>query len=278
MPRISLAPTLLALLFLALPLQAQERTQSNCVALAQSTPGMEFIQPASFTDPVPGETVRISYLDHATFLIQTERGLSVATDYTGYLGTGDFVPTVATMNNGHETHWTSHPDPRIAHVLRGWPQNGRVADISLDLGEMLIRNVTTDLRGRTFDPDAAPRANGNSIFVFEVAGLCIGHLSHLHHEPTAAQYATLGRMDVVMAPVDGAYTMDQAAMARVIRRLHSRIILPMHWFDPETLAHFLAGMQADFPIETRTTNSIEVSFGSLPAKPTIVVLSPHWLD
>lgn len=262
----------------ALPVMAQHRTPSNCVALARATPGMEFVQTASFTDEVAPETVRLSYLDHATFLLQTTGGLSVATDYTGYLGTRDVVPTAVTMNNGHDTHWTSRPDPRIAHVLKGWPENGRVADIALDLGEMLIRNVTTDLRGRTFDPEAAPRADGNSIFVFEAAGLCIGHLGHLHHEPTPAQYATLGRMDVVMAPADGAYTMDQAVMAKVIKRLHSRIILPMHWFDPETLARFLKGMAADFPIEYRASSEIEVSMATLPETPTIVVLSPHWLD
>ncbi len=265
-------------LFSCLPVAAQERTPSNCVAIADAAPGLSYVRLASYSDALPAETVRISFLDHATFLLQTHGGLSVVTDYTGYLGTSDFVPTVATMNNGHDTHWTSNPDPRIVHVLRGWPQDGKIADISLDLGEMLIRNVTTDLRGRPTDPEAQPRANGNSIFVFEVAGLCIGHLSHLHHIPTPAQFAALGRMDVVMAPADGAYTMDQKAMAEVITRLHSRLILPMHWFTPVTLESFLDGMRGRFPIEFSASNSIEVSRDSLPEQPTLLVLSPHWLD
>ena len=265
-------------LVISQPALAQDRTPSHCVALANADPGFRYVRLASFGDGVPAETLRITYLDHATFLLQTHGGLSVATDYTGYLGTRDFVPTVVTMNNGHDTHWTSRPNPRIQHVLKGWPEAGRAADIALDLGEMLIRNVTTDLRGRPTDPEAQPRANGNSIFVFEVAGLCIGHLAHLHHIPTPGQFATLGRMDVVMAPADGAFTMDQQAMAEVIARLHSRLILPMHWFNPETLATFLRGMQAHFPIEFSAANSIEVSLQTLPDQPTIVVLSPHWLD
>ena len=73
----------------------------------------------------------------------------------------------------------------------------------LDLGEILVRNVTTDIRGGF---DTRRINDGNSIFVFEVAGLCIGHLGHLHHEPTDAQYAALGRLDVVMAAVDGGLT------------------------------------------------------------------------
>ncbi len=65
---------------------------------------------------------------------------------------------------------------------------------------MLVRNVSTDIRSQF----GGTEDRGNSIFVFEVAGLCIGHLGHLHHEPNDAQYAALGRLDVVMAPVDGA--------------------------------------------------------------------------
>ena len=38
--------------------------------------------------------------------------------------------------------------------------------------------------------------DGNSIFIFEVAGLCIGHLGHLHHELDEGHYAEIGRLDV----------------------------------------------------------------------------------
>ena len=67
---------------------------------------------------------------------------------------------------------------------------------------------------------------GNSIFVFEMAGLCIGHLGHLHHEPDTAQYAALGRLDVVMVPVDGGYTLNLATMIRVVKRLRSSVVIP----------------------------------------------------
>jgi hypothetical protein len=43
------------------------------------------------------ETVRISYIDHSMFLIQTPGGLSVATDYNGFIGPTDFTPDVVTM-------------------------------------------------------------------------------------------------------------------------------------------------------------------------------------
>ncbi len=114
------------------------------------------------------------------------------------------VPTVVTMNNSHHTHWTPDPDPRIEHVLDGWPADGKPADHRLDLGSMLVRNVNTDTRG-PFGEGAL--ANGNSNFIFEVAGLCIAHLGHLHQIPSAEQYAAIGRVDILMVPVDGGYTL-----------------------------------------------------------------------
>jgi hypothetical protein len=86
--------------------------------------------------------------------------------------------------------------------------------------------------------------DGNSIFVFEAGGLCIGHLGHLHHEPTPEDFALLGRMDVVMVPVDGGYTLPQEALVRTLERLRARIVIPMHWFGPATLDSFLASCRS----------------------------------
>lgn len=251
---------------------AQTRTPSHCIAIADAAPGL--VWQAKTGDPLPAETVRLSYVGHSTFLIETPGGLSVATDYTGRLGPADVVPDVVTMNHAHSSHWTSDPDPRIPHVLPGWDWTGEPAEHHLDLGEMLVRNVPTDIRGEGGTVEPA----GNSIFVFEVAGLCIGHLGHLHHEPTPEQYAALGRLDVVMAPVDGGMTLDLPTMIRVLQRLRSSVVLPMHWFGPENLARFLAGMEDDFVIELRKESAVEVSLGTLPSRPTVIALAPRPLD
>ena len=190
------------------------------------------------------------------------------TDYRGVIGNPAVLPDVATMNNAHETHFTDHPDPLI---LRGWPTGSIPAAYDLDLGDMRIRNVTADLRGPFGE---GTRRDGNSIFIFEAAGLCIGHLSHLHQIPTPAQYAMIGRLGVVIVPVDGAFTMDVAEMADVVRDLHPRIVLPMHWFSPKGLARFLVQLNRDFTITVPDTAEILLSRATLPARPTIVVLHP----
>lgn len=259
------------LIFLALPALAQEqRPPSNCFALAQ---GIERVMPAVWGDEVTSERVRIRYLNHASFAI-TSGGVTAVTDYTGYIGNPDVVPDVVTMNNAHDTHWTSEPDPRIAHVLKGWPQDGIPAHHELDLGAMLVRNVTTDTRG-PFGEGA--RANGNSIFVFEAGGLCIGHLGHLHQIPNDAQYAAIGRLDVVMVPVDGGYTLALSDMAGIVRRLRASIVIPMHWFSGASLDRFKADMAKDFDVVETGESELDLSPDMLPRRPSFLILEPSFL-
>ncbi|MEM6895898.1 MAG: MBL fold metallo-hydrolase, partial [Pseudomonadota bacterium] len=218
---------ILAALF-ALPAAAQSDRPSHCIAIADAMPGGHYIQKASFRDTLETFSVRISYIDHSMFLIQSSSGPSAVTDYNGFIGIVDFVPDVVTMNNAHNTHWTAFPDPNIPNVLEGWWQDGAPANHRLVVGDMLVRNVTTDTRSafRDFGSNDVSR-DTNSIFVFEVEGLCIGHMGHLHHEPDDAQYAALGRLDVVMVPVDGGFTIDTPSVTRMLQRLRSSLVLPM---------------------------------------------------
>lgn len=257
---------------LSFPAAAQERTPSHCIALAQ---GPERVTPAAFGDPLDRDTVRLRYLDHASFLIETAGGLTAVTDYTGFTGARALIPDVVTMNNAHSTHWTPTPDPAIPHVLPGWGDGPQGAEHRLDLGEMLVRNVTTDTRG-PFGEGA--RQNGNSIFIFEVAGLCIGHLGHLHQIPPDEDFAAIGRLDVVMVPVDGSYTMSLDAMRQVVSRLRSSVVIPMHGFSGASLEEFADRMQGEFDVVRLDQPDILLSQDRLPRTPTIMVLQPAWLD
>lgn len=249
------------------------RRPSHCLAIADATPGMAYIQKASWTAPVEQYSVRINYVAHATFLLQTPGGLNVATDFTGFLGNTTLLPDVVTMNHAHDTHWTANPDPAIPHVLPGWGPFGEGIDHHVDLGEMLVRNVSTDIRSQF----GGQEDNGNSIFIFEVEGLCIGHLGHLHHEPNDEQYAAIGRLDVVMVPVDGGYTLPREMMVRIVDRLRSSVVIPMHWFSAFALEAFLEEVQDSFVIDRRDSSFLEVSLRDLPSRPTVVVLRPEWL-
>ncbi|WP_424930938.1 MBL fold metallo-hydrolase [Amaricoccus macauensis] len=259
------------------------RPPSHCIAFVENVPGLRVIpaaltdapQNASYLEAVPADSVRLSYVDHAMFLLQTHGGLSAVTDYNGFLGPTEFIPDVVTMNHAHGTHWTAAPDPRIPHVLEGWSPDGvNPAVHNLELGEMLVRNVPTDIRGSYGAPT---EAHGNSIFVFEVAGLCIGHLGHLHHIPTPEQFAAIGRLDVVMAPVDGGLTLPLPEMIALLKHVRSRIVIPMHWFSMTSLQGFLTAMETEFQVEILEESFIDVTLRGLPRRPTIMVMPPQML-
>ncbi|WP_372571309.1 MBL fold metallo-hydrolase [Ruegeria jejuensis] len=264
---------ILALMLMTSGAAAQERRPSHCIAIADAAPGITYLHKANWQEPVPEYSVRISYIAHASFLIQTRGGLNAVTDFTGFVGSAPLIPDIVTMNHAHDTHWTAFPDPAIPHVLQGWGEFGRGIDHYLDLGEILIRNVSTDIRSQF----GGREDKGNSIFVFEVEGLCIGHLGHLHHVPTDEQFAALGRLDVVMAAVDGGTTMPLPEMIQTLRRLKSSVIIPMHWFSRYSLGAFLTGISDVFAVQQPGESSIEVSLATLPDRPTVIVLEPEYL-
>ncbi|WP_075291316.1 MBL fold metallo-hydrolase [Pararhizobium arenae] len=262
----------IAVLHFLLPMGAHAQTAapmvSQCQAIAGTLPSATFASFAPSAVPVQaaGEEVTITYVGHSTFLIETPGGVAIATDYNGWY-TPPRMPTVATMNKAHSSHFTLNPDPAIKHVLHGWGDDGGPADHDLVVGDAYIRNVTTDIRSGY----GAMEPNGNSIFIFEVAGLCIGHLGHLHHELDDSHYAEIGRLDVLMVPVDGGLTMGAESMSRVVSRLRSALILPMHRRGPP-IDTFLSMFDDKFDRSFADSDNVVVSLRSLPGKPLIYIL------
>jgi L-ascorbate metabolism protein UlaG (beta-lactamase superfamily) len=217
------------------------------------------------------DEVAITYAGHSTYYIDTPGGVRIATDYSGVYRTGR-LPDVATMNHAHSTHYTLFPDPGIRHVLHGWRDDGEPAKIALRVGDVYIRNVTTDIR-RYFGDESSTEMikDGNSIFIFEVAGLCIGHLGHLHHKLDEGRLAAIGRLDIVMVPIDGTYTMSLDGISDITRRLRASVVLPMHRFMTP-LDEFMRLIGQQFAIDMRTERTLRISRDTLPGTPTVIIL------
>jgi len=216
------------------------------------------------------DEVGLTFVGHATFLIETPQRVRIATDYSD--GTRPLVtPDVATMNKAHSTHFSYRPDPGIKYVLRGWNPAGGPAYHDVTVQDVRIRNVSTNIRSY----GGATEYDGNSIFVFETARLCIAHLGHLHHALSPEHLKKLGRIDVLLVPVDGGYTLETFDMMEVLRAIHAPLMIPMHFFGPSTLNRFLATAREHFPVEFSDTAAITLSRATLPQSPKILVLPGH---
>lgn len=221
--------------------------------------------PAAFRAAAAGEVV-LTFLGHASFLIESPGGISIVTDYNG-VNRPPFLPDIVTMNHAHATHYTDFVDPGIKHVLRGWNTGDGIPYHDLAYGDVRIRNVPTNIR----DGDGT-EFGGNSIFVFELADLCIAHLSHLHHILTPEHLAALGPIDVLLTPVDGLYTLSHADMIEVIDQIKPPLVVPMHYFAPSVLQRFLARTGGRYPVQVSPTAQVVLSRAGLPKTTEILVL------
>jgi L-ascorbate metabolism protein UlaG (beta-lactamase superfamily) len=258
------------------PAAAQQNAPPPTSELSDRCPGLVAadrppVVPAAFQVAALADgEVRLTYVGHSTFLIESPRRVRIATDYNDYVRP-PVLPDIVTMNHAHSTHYTDRPDPAIKYVLRGWAADEKPAEHDVTYQDVRVRNVPTNIR----DWGGGTQRHGNSIFIFEVAQLCIAHLGHLHHTLTQQQLNDIGRVDVVLAPVDGSYTLDLEGMVEVLHALKAPLTIPMHYFGVYALNRFLDRMKQEWEVETGETPSLVLSKANLPTKPKVLVLPGH---
>jgi L-ascorbate metabolism protein UlaG (beta-lactamase superfamily) len=215
-----------------------------------------------------GGQVDLTFLGHASFLIETPKGVSAVTDYNGYMRP-PFTPDIVTMNVAHSTHYTDAPDPAIPFVLRGWDPDGGVAMHDMTLRDMRVRNIPTNIRDF-----GGTRYAANSMFIFDIEGLCIVHTGHLHHTLTPQHLADLGQVDVLLAAVDGTWTLGHDDLVQVVKDIHPPLLIPMHYFNERVLEHFLAKLDG-YTVRRSRVASIALSRDTLPQSPEALILPGH---
>jgi L-ascorbate metabolism protein UlaG (beta-lactamase superfamily) len=217
--------------------------------------------------------VGVTYVGHSTFLIETAEGIKAATDYNDYVR-ARVTPDIVTMNIAHSTHYSRNVEPGVTHILEGWGSPQRAAEHNVVLGDMLVRNIPTNIRD-----GYATTYNGNSIFIFETAGLCLAHLGHLHHRLTPEHLKQLGHIDVLFVPVDGTWTLGREQMVEVIEQIGAQVIIPMHYFGEATLLGFIDRVQKapnlGYDVNLVAGPSTVFSRDTLPATREIMVLRPQ---
>ena len=254
----------LAAVAAALVLWPAAALAAGCFPLAQS-PARAI--PAGFTPAAlpEGATARLTFLGHASFLIETRAGVSAVTDYNGY-NTAPITPDIVTMNNAHSTHYTDEVEPGVTHVLRGWVPGGGLAEHDIVMDDLRVRNVPTSVRGRE-----GARTNSNSIFVFEVEDLCIAHLGHLHHRLEDYHLGEMGIIDVLLVPADGMWTLPHAAAADVVEQVRPSVVIPMHYFGRSVLEGFLAELSEEWEVVVSETPTVTLARDTLPFRQVLVL-------
>lgn len=211
--------------------------------------------------------MKIKWLGHAAFLITTEKGTRILTDpyKTGNdLRYGDINEAADIVTVSHE-----HFDHNNVAAVKGKPQ---VVKDSTEIKGIKFKGTPT------YHDDAAGKKRGkNTLFCIEADGLNLCHLGDLGHTLDSKQVAALGKVDILMVPVGGFFTIDAATATKVCDQIKPRVIIPMH-FRNEKCQFPLAGV-TEFTggksnVKQMDGSEVEFRAKELPKETQILVLKP----
>jgi L-ascorbate metabolism protein UlaG (beta-lactamase superfamily) len=227
----------------------------------------------------PAPVSQLQWLGQSAFLLTSSRGTRILIDPSN-ASTGYVVPPIDGVDAVLVSH--EHADHNNVSLATGNPIVLRGLTAA---GWNPIDQVVKDTHIITVSPlipifhdnqEGAQRGR-NSISIIEVDGLRLVHLGDLGHVLTADALKAIGRVDIVLVPVGGVYTIDANVASQIVSQLNPRIAVPMHYKTPRMQANwpgsgveaFLQGMIVERPNSSR----INISSTTLPAQPTVVVLN-----
>ena len=223
-----------------------------------------------------GAGVQLTWFGHSAFLITSPDGVRVLTDpYPGNLGYGSrtFVADIITVSHEHFDHnsvASADGDPEVLRGLAG----GDWAQVEKSLGDVTVYS----LGGTYHDGNQGAKRGKNALFIIEAGGLRFLHLGDLGETPTAAVVEKAGRVDVLLIPVGGFFTIDAKEATRVAALFGARVVIPMH-YKTKAISDWSISDESPF-LEGQTgvkrigSSQVTLDPGNLPKLQEIWVLDP----
>jgi len=213
--------------------------------------------------------MKIKYLGHAAFVIASDSGVKIITDpYTTSpeLTYGEIRATADIVTVSHD-----HLDHCNVAAVGGDPQVMRRAEVSTARG-IKFKGVIS-----YHDDEGGRMRGGNIIFCFEVDGVRVCHLGDLGHLLDDKQKAEIDRVDILLVPVGGYYTIDAKTATEVCDQLKPGVIIPMHYRTNKGLPS-IAGvdefLRGKAKVKWLDTSQVEFKAGELANAGQIIVLKP----
>jgi L-ascorbate metabolism protein UlaG (beta-lactamase superfamily) len=211
--------------------------------------------------------MKLKWLGHAAFMITSDTGIKIITDpYTPQdnLTYGEIKESADIVTLSHD-----HFDHNNIAAVKGNPE---------------VVKETTEVKGIKFkafptyhDEAQGGKRGSNTIFCFEVDAIKVCHLGDLGHPLSNKQAAEVGKVDILLIPVGGFFTIDARIASQICDQLKPKVIIPMHYktskctFPISEVDEFLQGKRE---VSRLNTSEVEFKAGELPVSTQIIVLKP----
>lgn len=188
--------------------------------------------------------MKITYYGHACFALTQG-------DFTAVVDPYDNLPGYDTLDLKANGVYCSH----------GHSDHAFTEAVTLCDGKNPFAVETVD---SFHDSNLGRNRGNNTIHIFEADGLRVAHLGDLGHLLNQKQVDALGKVDVLMVPVGGYYTIDAIEAVKVCLQIKPTVVLPMHYsgknfgFDEIAKAdEFLTKIRPYYPVFESKNNSFD---------------------
>lgn len=180
--------------------------------------------------------MKIRYLGHSCFEFVSKEGVKVITDpYTkvGYELPNGLFADVLTLSHGHFDH--------------NYAQAVKSKRTLTKAQKYLFDGIEIEGIESYHDPKMGALRGGNVIFKITVDGITLCHMGDIGEECSIDLVEKIGKVDVLLIPVGGTYTVDALGAKKYIEAINPKAVIPMH-YRPLDGALDIAGIQPFFDL------------------------------
>ncbi len=219
--------------------------------------------------------MRITWFGHAAFLVETG-GLRIILDPYRSPESGGYLPIAEPADVVVVSHENDKYHSHLGQII---PPFEVVKALELPAEGKAVRAIRFEAIPVFETPE---RAAGDEVTIvhFRAEGLHVVSLGDLGHSLDAGELAPIRGADVVLAAAGGPPTIAYDELVPLLEAIGPRIVVPMHYkiegkinLPIRPVSDFLEAMNG-WPVERVEGSSFEVTPATLPARPTIVSLTP----
>lgn len=187
--------------------------------------------------------IKIKHIAHACFLIDNGKEKLIIDPYDHSIGYDKVEETVEYVLISHD------------HYDHNYIKNIKLKD---NIGSFVFRKVPS------YHDDKQGKLRGdNIIHIIQTDNITICHLGDLGHVLTSEQIEQIGKVDVLLIPVGGTYTIDDKQAVEVVKQINPNTVIPMHYktekthLDINTVDNFIKAIGKEYEVKICDTDQVE---------------------